>query len=92
MATWSWVRPSCRATSWLGLARLPYREVRAALAELPRWTHYVIGVAVVLLRNDVIRAARGTVVVSSDLPASVGVASSAALEVATARRSGRRRH
>ena len=33
------------------LASLPYDEVRAALAELPRWTHYVIGVAVVLLRH-----------------------------------------
>ena len=70
------------------LASLPYDEVRAALAELPRWTHYVIGVAVVLLRHDVISTARGTVVVSSDLPESVGVASSAAVEVATARALG----
>ncbi len=70
------------------MARLPYEGVRAALAELPRWTHYVIGVAVVLLRHDVISAVRGTVVVSSDLPASVGVASSAAIEVATARALG----
>jgi galactokinase len=70
------------------LAGLPYDEVRAALEELPRWTHYVIGVALVLLRYDVISAARGTVVISSDLPASVGVASSAAVEVATARALG----
>jgi galactokinase len=70
------------------LASLPYDEVREALAPLPRWTHYVIGVAVVLLRHRVIAEVGGTVTVSSDLPASVGVASSAALEVATARALG----
>ena len=70
------------------LASLSYDKVREALAPLPRWTHYVIGVAVVLLRHRVIAEVRGTVTVSSDLPASVGVASSAALEVATARALG----
>ena len=70
------------------LASLPYDKVREALAPLPRWTHYVIGVAVVLLRHRVISEVRGTVTVLSDLPASVGVASSAALEVATARALG----
>jgi galactokinase len=70
------------------LTYLPYEEVRAALAQLPRWTHYVIGIAVVLLRHGVIGEVHGTVSVSSDLPASVGVASSAALEVATARALG----
>jgi len=70
------------------LASLPYEKVREVLAPLPRWTHYVIGVAVVLLRHRIIGDARGTVTVSSDLPASVGVASSAALEVATARALG----
>ena len=70
------------------LASLPYETVREVLAPLPRWTHYVIGVAVVLLRHRVIDKVQGTVTVSSDLPASVGVASSAALEVATARALG----
>jgi galactokinase len=69
-------------------ASLPYEEVRRQLVELPRWTHYVIGVAVVLLRHGVIGAARGRVEVRSDLPESVGAASSAALEVATARALG----
>ncbi len=70
------------------LALLPYPEVRAALAGLPTWTHYVVGVAVVLVRHGVIEPPRARVTVSSDVPQSVGVSSSAALEVATARALG----
>ena len=55
---------------------------------MPRWTHYVIGVAVVLVRHGVIDPPRVRLEISSDLPPSVGVASSAALEVATARALG----
>jgi len=67
------------------LAELPYPEMRAALAHLPRWTLYPLGVVLVLVRHDVIGVPHVRVSVTSDLPASVGVASSAALEVATAR-------
>ncbi|HEY6427147.1 MAG TPA: hypothetical protein VIX84_07920, partial [Acidimicrobiales bacterium] len=63
-------------------------EVRRALAPLPRWTHYVVGVAVVLARHGVVEPAPVRVEVASDLPMSVGVASSAALEVAVARALG----
>jgi L-arabinokinase len=70
------------------LAGLPYGEVRRELAPLPRWTHYIIGVALVLVRHGAIDPPRGRLEITSDLPASVGVASSAALEVATARALG----
>jgi len=70
------------------LAGLPFADVRRELAACPRWTQYVIGVAVVLLRHGVIDAPTGRLEITSDLPASVGVASSAALEVATARALG----
>ncbi len=70
------------------LAGVPYTEVRRAFEELPRWTHYMLGVAVVLLRHEVIDPPCVELTVSSDLPISVGVASSAALEVATARALG----
>jgi galactokinase len=70
------------------LAKLPYADVRAALAGLPKWTHYVLGVAVVLVRHGLIDPPRAELVVSSDVPQSVGVSSSAALEVATARALG----
>jgi L-arabinokinase len=70
------------------LAELEYVEVRRALEGLPRWTHYLIGVAVVLVRHGVIAPPRARLRVSSDLPQSMGVASSAALEVATARALG----
>src|SRR6478609_2039855 len=70
------------------LAALPYPEMRAALASFPRWTHYVLGVALVLIRHDVIDPPRARLTVSSDVPTSVGVSSSAALEVATARALG----
>src|SRR4029077_11740439 len=36
------------------LAQSPYDEVRAALAQFPKWTHYVLGVAIVLVRHGVI--------------------------------------
>ena len=52
----------------------------AGLSKLPRWTHYLIGVAVVLMRNGVIGLPAARIDISSDLPAAVGVASSAALE------------
>jgi galactokinase len=70
------------------LAGLAYEEVREELAPYPRWTHYVVGVAVVLVRHGVIEVPRGRIEIMSDLPVSVGVASSAALEVATARALG----
>jgi galactokinase len=70
------------------LAGLPYAEVRRVWAEYPRWTLYLLGVALVLVRHAVIAAPRVRLEVSSDLPTSVGVASSAALEVATARALG----
>jgi galactokinase len=70
------------------LADLPFAALRRDLAACPRWTQYVIGVAVVLLRHGVIDVPAARVEIISDLPVSVGVASSAALEVATARALG----
>jgi galactokinase len=70
------------------VAGLDDAAVRRELSPHPRWTHYVIGVALVLVRHGVIDAPRGRIEITSDLPASVGVASSAALEVATARALG----
>jgi L-arabinokinase len=70
------------------LADLEYADVRRALQGQPRWTHYVLGVAVVLVRHGVITPPRARLRISSDLPESEGVASSAALEVATARALG----
>ena len=60
----------------------------AALADFPRWTHYLLGVAIVLVRHGVIEPPRVELTVESDVPVSVGVSSSAALEVATARALG----
>jgi L-arabinokinase len=70
------------------LSTQPYPDVRAALSPHPRWTHYVIGVALVLVRHGVIEPPRVRLSVTSDVPTSVGVSSSAALEVATARALG----
>ena len=70
------------------MAHLPYPEMRDTLAPLPRWTHYVVGVALVLVRHGVIEPPRVRLSVSSEVPQSVGVSSSAALEVATARALG----
>jgi L-arabinokinase len=70
------------------MAGLPYEDVRRELAALPRWTHYVIGVVIVLVRHGVIGPPRVRLEITSNLPASVGAASSAALEVATARALG----
>jgi galactokinase len=67
------------------LAALPYEDVRDALSSFPRWTHYVLGVALVLVRHGVIDPPSTRLSISSDVPTSVGVSSSAALEVATAR-------
>jgi L-arabinokinase len=70
------------------LARRPYPEIRDTLRTAPKWTGYLVGVALVLVRHGVIDPPRARLVVSSDVPASVGVSSSAALEVATARALG----
>jgi galactokinase len=70
------------------VARLPYPDIRDALHQQPRWTHYLVGVALVLVRHGVIDPPSARLVVSSDVPQSVGVSSSAALEVATARALG----
>ena len=70
------------------LARLSYENIRRELAGCPRWTYYVIGVAIVLVRHGVIDPPTARLEITSDLPRSVGVASSAALEVATARALG----
>jgi galactokinase len=70
------------------LARLGYDQVRRELKPLPRWTHYVIGVAVVLTRHGVIPPPSVRLEITSDVPVAVGVASSAALEVAVARALG----
>jgi galactokinase len=75
-------------TEMARLAALDYAEVRRALDGLPRWTHYLIGVAIVLVRHGAIAPPRARLHISSDLPESMGVASSAALEVATARALG----
>lgn len=70
------------------LAHLSYSDLRDALTPLPRWTRYVIGVALVLVRQRVIEPPQVRLTVSSEVPQSVGVSSSAALEVATARALG----
>ena len=70
------------------LAGLPFAALRGELAACPRWTQYVVGVAVVLVRHGLIEVPRARLEITSDLPISVGVASSAALEVATARALG----
>ncbi len=67
------------------LAGQAYPAIRHALEGLPRWTHYALGVAIVLVRHGVIEPPRVGLRVLSDVPQSVGVSSSAALEVATAR-------
>lgn len=72
----------------LKVAGLTYPEVRAALADWPKWTHYLVGVALVLVRHEMIEPPAVELSVTSDLPVSVGVSSSAALEVATARALG----
>ena len=83
------VGPAAFSTSEVeDLAALAYEDLRGALAAWPPWTHYVIGVAVVLVRHGVIDPPRARLEISSDLPLAVGVASSAALEVATARALG----
>ena len=72
----------------VALTPLPYAEMRAALSSFPKWTHYVLGVALVLVRHDVIDPPCARLTITSDVPTSVGVSSSAALEVATARALG----
>lgn len=70
------------------LARSPFETARELLAPAPRWTHYLVGVALVLVRHGVVEPPVVELSVSSRLPQAVGVASSAALEVATARALG----
>jgi L-arabinokinase len=77
-----------RAEDMARLARLGYDQVRRELEHHPRWTHYVIGVAVVLTRHGVIPPPSVRLEITSDVPVAVGVASSAALEVAAARALG----
>ena len=83
--------PRSRSAELERLARCPTPRSAGLWRTFPRWTHYVLGVALVLVRHGVIDPPRARLVITSDLPASVGVASSAALEVATARALGRRR-
>lgn len=83
------VGPARLTTGELGaLAVMSYSDLRHALGGLPRWTHYPIGVAVVLVRHGVIEPPSGRVTIQSDVPQAAGVSSSAALEVATARALG----
>lgn len=70
------------------LATRPYPEIRAELAAHARWTHYSLGVVLVLVRHGVIDPPTGHVAVRSEVPIAVGVSSSAAIEVATARAFG----
>ncbi len=72
------------------IAALPYAEVRAELAAAPRWARYPLGVALVLVRHRVIDAPAVRLSITSEVPVSMGVSSSAALEVATARALGAR--
>lgn len=67
------------------LAEQPYDEIRAALTDTPRWTRYPLGVALVLVRHGALAPPSVTLTIESDVPVSLGVSSSAALEVATAR-------
>lgn len=69
----------------VALASLDYVDLRAELGHLPRWVTYPLGVALVLLRHGLIEPPTVELHVRSDVPQSVGVSSSAALEVATAR-------
>lgn len=79
-------------TELRGLAAISDEEVRRELADVPSWTRYPIGVVVVLVRHGVIDPPMVRMEVSSDLPIGMGVSSSAALEVATARALGADRH
>jgi L-arabinokinase len=67
------------------LARLDYISIRAELNTLPKWVLYPLGVALVLVRHGIIEPPAVELHVTSDVPQAVGVSSSAALEVATAR-------
>lgn len=67
------------------LAALDYATLRGALADLPKWTLYPLGVVLVLIRHGIIDPPMIELHVDSDVPPSVGLSSSAALEVATAR-------
>ncbi len=62
--------------------------VRQELSTVPAWTRYPIGVAVVLVRHGVIAPPMVRLDISSEVPIGMGVSSSAALEVATARALG----
>jgi galactokinase len=70
------------------LAELPYPAVRDRLRDSPRTTRYLAGVAIVLVRHGIIEPPRARLTISSSVPQSVGVSSSAALEIATARALG----
>ena len=49
-------------------AASPIRRCASRSPTLPRWTHYVIGVAVVLVRHGVIEPPRARLTVTSDVP------------------------
>ncbi len=67
------------------LAGMDYPSLRAELAGLPKWVLYPLGVALVLVRHAVIEPPAVELRVTSEVPQAVGVSSSAALELATAR-------
>jgi galactokinase len=77
------VRLTCRELG--ALAELPLESAREVLDTLPRWSRYMIGVALLLVHRGIIDPPAVHVSVESDVPIAQGVASSAALEVATAR-------
>ena len=79
---------SLYASELRALAALGDEEVRRELEDVPSWTRYPIGVAIVLLRDQVIAPPMVRLEVTSDVPIGMGVSSSAALEVATARALG----
>ncbi len=67
------------------LARMDYPKLRAELSDLPKWSLYPLGVVLVLVRHDIIEPPMVELRITSEVPQSIGVSSSAALEVATAR-------
>ena len=70
------------------LAALDDAGVRREIAGFDRSTHYPIGVVVLLVRAGIIEAPAVRLEIESTVPIAMGVSSSAALEVATARALG----
>ena len=67
------------------LARMDYPKMRAELSDVPKWSLYPLGVVLVLVRHGIIEPPMVELHITSEVPQSIGVSSSAALEVATAR-------